>query len=218
MNDGASSRVRDTFKICSMICVTALVVGVAVPVAANAAAQLFMLVGPSGDKAKVSDIGALKVGDGSGRMTVDGSVGVTGQPIVRARELPFGVHHRLEYSEDGVGGCAGIELPGNKLILKSVMVTTTYATTTPIVYLKMIVLASHNPTGSIMVLRVPLTTNAPDPVPNTRAGVLNFELVADGGGLFEAGIGEIADVEVCMRKTSGEEAKAAFQLNGVRMP
>ena len=219
MKDGASSRLRDMFKICSMICVTALVVGIAVPVAATAAAQLFMLVGPSGDKAKVSDNGALKVSDGDGAMTVGGTVEVKGEPIVRPKEAPFSrVAHIDLTSSAETSGCETLELPASgKVVLKSALATTYYPPTAPTAYLVFGVKGGGGAQYTT-TQRVPLTSQGSNPLDHTRSGVLNFEATAVGGGSNAAAPGEIYSIEVCLAKASDENAVATFQVSGTRVP
>jgi hypothetical protein len=212
-----NTRVREFSKICAVIAATAVALSFAMPLAANAAAELFMLVGPSGDKAKVSDAGALKVGDGTGPLTVNGTVDLAGQPIVTPRQLPYASLKEAHVAGDEPAStvCEPVPLPQTgKVILKSVAVTTLSSPTTPVAYLHMDVKRTAD-LGEEMELRVPLTTGGS--VPNTRSGVLNFELVARSG-LVKSGSGEIYGVSVCLQTANAESGEATFQLNGMRVP
>lgn len=217
MPSHTSSRVTEVFKICAIIATTALLLSVAVPVTAEATNHLITLVGPSGDKAKVSDTGALKVGDGEGPMTVNGTVDLAGRPPVRPAEVPFSRYVRVVTTTSGTQLCETLPLPAGKVLLKSVAVTVTGEATTPTTYLLLSV-KSDPAFGHLMQQRISNTSSAPDPVNPTRSGVLNFDLVAAGNTIGDAKIGDVFAIEACIEKTSGQAPAASFLFTGIVLP
>jgi len=97
----STSRVRETVKICAVIAVTAIVVGLAIPVAATAAGQLVTIVGPDNQQAGVQN-GKLKV------------VGTAG------REVEYANFYHSSTSFVEPGSCVTMPLPANSaMIVKS---------------------------------------------------------------------------------------------------
>ena len=170
----------------------------------------------TGVKAHLTSGGRVlaQVNDGSGPMTVDGTVALTPDAAVRTTQPPFAATVKVTPASGDPRTCVEVPLPASgKVELKSVMVTDYFSPTVPIAYIKPFVKTGSS-TGQVTQLRILLAASEPDPTANVRTGSLESTLVVAGGGFSAAQIGEVYDLYACINHVSGESAQANFIFSG----
>ena len=209
------SRVAETLKICSIVAATAIVVSLAMPLGASAAGQLFTLVDSDSDtQAQVDDTGKLRIGDGAGSLTVDGSVGIASSPgtPVSAREsakvfadsmvftgLPA---NTVKCEQVGIG-------TGNLIRIETIGVSASGAAA-PSAWVR---LETETKPSYASSLDLDLQL-APSKSTFPWTGINQVDLIAGGGYVFNLD-GIPGSIQLCGRAPSGNASTIRFVATGV---
>ena len=215
MNRTGSTRVREVFKVCSIVAATAVVMGLAAPLGAVAAGQLVTLVDDdTPTKAQVDTGGKLRVGDGAGSLTVNGSVNVTSSPAdpVSAREAPkvFGDTASV-FLNAGATGCTNLELAAGRLARIESVVVSAGGAAAPTAWLRV----WGEPTeGDFFAVDGKLTLAQSNTSFYPWTGISEIGMPVAGGNAASAN-GVPANVQLCGRAPSGNSTTIAFTVSGV---